>query len=436
MSFFFLVMPVNNPLTYLVNGLWYRFSSFPFVFQHIGGPIGAGGRNECIKSEQLCVRDNVVNGKPHLLIHAVSGYVSTLYIAEYPGKNKRLLLLDTGSASDQLRLSFYLRYIIRKPTQSHWREVNTKPVYCMGDRSLVNESLADYSLTALDHMVSTHAHPDHSGLVPHAVSSGIPVSGPFGICSYLAGSRGTLRHVFEKTGAHFVAWRSGRHTCELTPVHKCQTLTNEWDHVHTQELFSIKGFEDWVCIPVPGHTLHMHALFHPGSSILYASDLILRISRSVRLLGNRSTRVSADDPQRPAALANARITLSSRSLLAFKPPLPLNDVQSYLETLEAFRGFPVKWLLLAHHGMVDVSEPNVWEAILDRLKEQVVLSDTKHRIWIKGYERIHKLITDEGKPIPNKTQNALFNSTKILQEAKDLFELGNNNNMCFKHIIP
>jgi glyoxylase-like metal-dependent hydrolase (beta-lactamase superfamily II) len=75
--------------------------------------------------------------------------------------------------------------------------------------------------------------------------------------------------------------------------------------------------EEWRCVPVPGHTDHMVALWHAPSRTLYAADALLHL------------------PHQPQAL---------------QPPVTIDFEALYAASVERLARLPVRHLLLAHGG--------------------------------------------------------------------------------------
>ncbi|WP_300671739.1 MBL fold metallo-hydrolase [Desulfoluna sp.] len=177
-------------------------------------------------------------------IHAVDGYIETLYLAVY---EDRVLLIDSGCRSDVPRIEEVMKRRLNRP------------------------------MSQIALAVASHTHPDHAGGAPtlrkrHA----IPVAAPKDINQWYAGFSGGLQHKIDIMLGHFVAWTL-KYPFEMI-YYKKHLL---YDHP-LKEGDRLPGFEDWQVIETPGHTSHDVVLYHAETQTLYAADVILKVGSGYR----------------------------------------------------------------------------------------------------------------------------------------------------------
>lgn len=258
-------------------------------------------------------------------IHAISGYIATLFLCEYVDRGE-FLMLDGGAASDGERVAAYIHH------------VNTERGRVQPGTKTPPPPLKD----SLKLVVATHAHMDHVGGGAGYIKAGIPVVPSNNIDGLYDGSSGSFQRAADHVLGQFVAWRLGRrpimsgaHPKVLPPLSKADLDSSVLAGVPPQplsDLSPVPGFEDWIAIHAPGHTTHMVLLYHPASRILYAADMILRQRRG-----------------------------------EFWSPVPVDVDWAYSHTLHRLRGLDVRFLMMAHGGIADVEEFGGWGAILDEV---------------------------------------------------------------------
>lgn len=177
-------------------------------------------------------------------IHAVDGYIETLYLAVYKDK---VLLIDSGCRSDVPRIEQAMKRRLNRPM----RQI----------------TLA----------VASHTHPDHAGGA-HTLRKrhAIPVAAPKGINLWYAGFSGGIQHKIDIMLGYFVAWTL-HYPFEVT----CYNKRLPYDHP-LRDGDRLPGFEDWQVITTPGHTSHDVVLYHAESKTLYAADVILKVGSGYR----------------------------------------------------------------------------------------------------------------------------------------------------------
>jgi len=112
----------------------------------------------------------------------------------------------------------------------------------------------------------------------------------------------------------------------------------------------IHGYDDWVALHAPGHTAHMHALFHPQTRILYAADMFVA--------------------QRGQ----------------FWSLFPVDIDFAYQHSLRRLRELPVKVVLLAHGGIIVLDDvAGGWHQLLDDVEHHFARGFSN--IWIWGIRK-------------------------------------------------
>ena len=251
-----------------------------------------------------------------MIIHAIPGKITTLYAAQYP--SGRILLLDSGCACDKDAVVQYFESL----------GICESNVRCV---------------------VASHAHPDHAGGAFRWQSSGAFIAAPEGINLWYSGLCGWLQQRVDMGLVLFVEDVASR-----SPLNKVCLVVWEllfpsasvrfprslkYDYTipvprpdasndALNVLQPIVGpnsnmeaefpeLSEWRCLPAPGHTDHMVALWHAPSCTLYAADALLHL------------------PHQPRAL---------------QPPVTIDFKDLYISTVQRLAQFPVRNLLLAHGG--------------------------------------------------------------------------------------
>jgi glyoxylase-like metal-dependent hydrolase (beta-lactamase superfamily II) len=177
-------------------------------------------------------------------IHAVDGYIETIYLAVY---DEKVLLIDSGCRSDVPRIEHVMTRRLNRP-------------------------MSQISLA-----VASHTHPDHAGGA-HILRQrhAIPVAAPKDINQWYAGFSGGLQHKIDTMLGYFVAWTL-KYPFEMICYNKRLT----YDHP-LSDGDRLPGFEDWRVIATPGHTAHDVVLYHAETKTLYAADVILKVGSGYR----------------------------------------------------------------------------------------------------------------------------------------------------------
>lgn len=176
-------------------------------------------------------------------LHILKGYISTIYLAEYPDK---ILLLDGCSRPDAHTIKKFILNDLKRP---------------ISDLKLV---------------IVTHIHPDHSGAVQILRKwTGCKIAHASGIeKDWYAGFKGFVYYVSDVFLANVLAFV------------KKKPIRNLWFNrkikydIELQNKQFLPGFEDWQALHTPGHTLGDLSLYHADSNSMYISDLIIKTKGS------------------------------------------------------------------------------------------------------------------------------------------------------------
>ena len=251
-----------------------------------------------------------------MIIHNFPGKITTLYAVQYPSGS--VMLLDSGYACDK-------------------------------DAAVQHLKALGISETSVKFVVASHAHPDHAGGASFWQRSGARVAAPQGTNLWYTGIFGWMQHRVDMGLVFYVedvatrsVWRKIRLVMrELVSPSATVYFPRHIDYdvtipvpspVAPDEELSVlvplvgSGSEDeatfpelneWFCVPVPGHTDHMVALWHPLSRTLYAADTLLH------------------GAHRPKDL---------------QAPVTIDFADLYIQSVERLARLPVCNLLLAHGG--------------------------------------------------------------------------------------
>lgn len=176
-------------------------------------------------------------------IHALDGYIQTLYLAEYPDK---LLLLDGASRADIPYLKHFIVHQLQRPFSS---------------------------LTAV---VVTHMHPDHAGAA-HKLRTltGCKIISAKRSRDWYSGVDGALMHLTDIALARWVAQRKRKPKRNLWYSRKLRP------DIVLSDGEPIPNFLDWTVLETPGHTDRDLSLYHPQQQILYVADLMVEVKQKL-----------------------------------------------------------------------------------------------------------------------------------------------------------
>ena len=173
---------------------------------------------------------------PRFTIHAIDGYIETLYLVVYPTK---ILLLDGGCRCDADVVVAYLHTLGR-------------------------------SITDLKLVVITHHHPDHSGAAPVLQQQyGIPIAAIPIINTWYVGLNGWITQKTDIFLTYYVARKRNKRFKHLRfprVINIDFPLTNGR---------AIPLFEDWHLLFTPGHTTIDCSIYNSEESIAYVADLLI-----------------------------------------------------------------------------------------------------------------------------------------------------------------
>jgi len=169
-------------------------------------------------------------------LHALDGYIATLYLVEYPEK---MLLLDGGCRCDADTVLTYIKQI--------------------------NRSIDDLKL-----IVITHPHPDHSGGAPRLQTLyNIPIAASLGINDWYRGLSGWLTQQTDILLTYYVARKKKRPWKDLRFP---RSISIDYPIVAGK---SLPLFPDWQLLATPGHTTTDCSLVHKTESVVYLADLLI-----------------------------------------------------------------------------------------------------------------------------------------------------------------
>lgn len=215
-------------------------------------------------------------------LHQVRGYITTLYLIEYPD---RVLLLDGGARYDAVRIQEYMS-----------REMGRSP--------------ADLSLALVSHM-----HPDHAGGAPWLRRRfKTQIAAHADIDLWYRGFRGGIQHIVDTLLGHYSARQQFG---KLERAWYPKRLKPDLKLCDGQAL---PGFPGWQAYAVPGHTLYDMVFYNREAKILYVGDLVIKSGEKIVL------------------------------------PFPTLFPDLMTASLKRMSRFPVKKILLAHGGVIEVSD--------------------------------------------------------------------------------
>jgi len=174
-------------------------------------------------------------------LHQLSGYIQTIYLAEYPDK---LLLLDGCSRADVSTIKHFIEDELNRP-------------------------FSDLKVT-----VVTHMHPDHAGAAQklREITDCKIVSANVDGYWY-RGIEGKLMHLSDILLAN---WMAGRLNKSRKMIWYSSKLKSDYK-LNDGDL--IPDFEDWQVLFTQGHTNQDLSLYHKESNVVYVADLLVSVRR-------------------------------------------------------------------------------------------------------------------------------------------------------------
>lgn len=354
-------------------------------FQFCGEPARFRGVGHHITASCLSTASN--SRMEPMYIHCLPGYVSTLFLIEYPERSE-FLLLDCGSPSDVHRVRYYMeRVLFSSPLK-------------------LNEHLKLATIS--------HSHIDHSGGAGQLYEEGIPVAWPSCMEGAYDGLCGRIHQLVESMVILYMGLRMGRRVLEnpfssavsffgpywrFPPPLSISVSTSsssfsplsdpqeDRDYLTRQSLIgqgssskqcgtgrslvgggTLKdmdclpaGFLDWRVVQLSGHVSHMVGFYHFFSRTFYVADLF------VQLKGR------------------------------YFPPFRIDFPDAYRETLLRVRSLDVRCILLPHGGIVNLTNTSttpftggkVRSTVNDKIRSESI--SWKHIVdqVLHNFEQIH-----------------------------------------------
>ncbi len=161
----------------------------------------------------------------------------------------------------------------------------------------------------------THMHPDHAGGAPLLRRRfRTRIAAHIDIDKWYRGFRGAGQHLIDTILGHYSARQQfGKLERAWYPRH----LKPDYflDDGHT-----LPGFPDWRAYTAPGHTLYDMVFYHPEKELLYVGDLVIKAGKKIVL------------------------------------PFPTLFPELMTATLKRMAHLPIKKLLLAHGGELEIDD--------------------------------------------------------------------------------
>ena len=165
----------------------------------------------------------------------------------------------------------------------------------------------------------THMHPDHAGGAPllrrrfHT-----RIAAHVDIDQWYRGFRGAGQHLVDTLLGHYSARQQFG---KLERAWYPRRLKPDYRLTDGQTL---PGFPDWKAYAAPGHTLYDMVFYHPEEELLYVGDLVIKVGEKIVL------------------------------------PFPTLFPELMTVTLKQMACLPVKKLLLAHGGVVEIDDADAF----------------------------------------------------------------------------
>lgn len=292
-------------------------------------------------------------------IHHIGGMISSLYLVEYrrpshayglkvtslflsrqeidKPDSQALFMLDGGTTTDITRVETAMRHVLNCPTKNAQED----PHFVANLMHVVNGS---------------HVHADHcAGCIPWACR-GVPVTIPPGMPEQHDGFGGKVQYLVETLGANFYASYLKRSFPEWTFFSPRALVERaEAKIIRGGDAVPVAPFGDWINLQCPGHTVHMNVMYHPYSRTIYVADMF------------------------------------QHNFGKFRPPIPVDRLDCYLQSLDMLRDLPVKHLLMAHGGAMELrcDEADAEIALLasrgdQRAEDMVVRPGTAENGFVEG----------------------------------------------------
>ncbi|MEA1923730.1 MAG: MBL fold metallo-hydrolase [Pseudomonadota bacterium] len=169
----------------------------------------------------------------------------------------------------------------------------------------------------------THMHPDHAGGAPVLRRRfGTKIAAHVDIDQWYRGFRGAGQHILDTLLGHYSARQQFG---KLERAWYPRRLKPDYRLIDGQPL---PGFPDWRAYAAPGHTLYDMVFYHSEEELLYAGDLVIKVGEKIVL------------------------------------PFPTLFPELMTASLKRMARLPVKKLLLAHGGVVEINDAGAFFAEL------------------------------------------------------------------------
>ncbi|KAJ9460296.1 metallo-beta-lactamase superfamily [Diplonema papillatum] len=257
---------------------------------------------------------------PPLRSHGAGDAVSSEQLVIRPAAGSAARPLTIHAVSGYVQIT----YLVQHPGERKAALLDSASVFDVPPIQLyLRERLPGVNLATA---VVTHSHPDHmGGSVLFREEEHAVVVGPKGLCEWYGGAGvGWVQWKIDCLAMGFAARKVGRRLRNVFKTPRAVAVDAELRHGEP-----VPGLEDWTAVSVPGHTSHMMALWHRDARVFYAADMMLLLKGQ------------------------------------FCSPMPVNSEADYFASLDRIAGLPVKYLLLAHGGILHVRDHGGWPAIVE-----------------------------------------------------------------------
>ncbi|MBN2707030.1 MAG: MBL fold metallo-hydrolase [Deltaproteobacteria bacterium] len=167
----------------------------------------------------------------------------------------------------------------------------------------------------------THMHPDHAGGAPLLRRRwATKIAAHRDIDRWYRGFAGGAQHLVDTLLGHYSARQQFGH---LERAWYPRRLRPDYGLTDGD---AIPAFPDWQALAAPGHTLYDLVFYHAGSATLYAGDLLVKVGSGIVL------------------------------------PFPTLFPELMRQSLERLAGLPVRRLLLAHGGELELDDSRAFFA--------------------------------------------------------------------------
>jgi glyoxylase-like metal-dependent hydrolase (beta-lactamase superfamily II) len=199
-------------------------------------------------------------------------------------------------------------------------------------------------------VVSTHAHPDHSGGLAGFKKLGIPIAGPEDLSSWYGGVSGFFTYWVDILLTYMVALNKKRGFKNIIFKRRVKL-----DHP-LKDGDLIPGFENWQALHCPGHTGMDLSLYNESQKIAYVADNFVGIKTKV-----------------------------------FRP-YPIIYPEKYKVSLQRYIDLGLEDFLIAHHGQVKVSHKRIKQLIETTPNQARKHTNTLPLIFMKLFKSLMRKV--------------------------------------------